>query len=120
MSPPSSPLSSPLLPRAALPCSIVESVGAGVTSVQPGDHVIPCYQAECGECKFCRSGKTNLCGKVRTGAHLSGMTSLVVRTAHYGSSHSWCALRTMDHLTRGAHCGTSWWPNHTAHAICVC
>eukprot|EP00899_Mesostigma_viride_P014706 jgi/Mesvir1/23236/Mv09239-RA.1 len=44
---------------------IVESVGPGVTNVAPGDHVIPCYQAECGECKFCTSGKTNLCGKVR-------------------------------------------------------
>ncbi|KAB1213814.1 Alcohol dehydrogenase class-3, partial [Morella rubra] len=45
---------------------IVESVGEGVTEVQPGDHVIPCYQAECRECKFCKSGKTNLCGKVRS------------------------------------------------------
>ena len=44
----------------------MESVGEGVTTVQPGDHVIPCYQAECGECKFCKSGKTNLCGKVRS------------------------------------------------------
>ncbi|KAG5383364.1 hypothetical protein IGI04_034834 [Brassica rapa subsp. trilocularis] len=45
---------------------VVESVGEGVTEVQPGDHVIPCYQAECRECKFCKSGKTNLCGKVRS------------------------------------------------------
>ncbi len=44
---------------------IVESVGPGVTEVKVGDHVIPCYQAECRECKFCKSGKTNLCGKVR-------------------------------------------------------
>ncbi|KAF9610688.1 hypothetical protein IFM89_023944 [Coptis chinensis] len=44
---------------------IVESVGEGVTEVKAGDHVIPCYQAECRECKFCKSGKTNLCGKVR-------------------------------------------------------
>jgi hypothetical protein len=43
----------------------VESVGEGVTEVKAGDHVIPCYQAECRECKFCKSGKTNLCGKVR-------------------------------------------------------
>ncbi|RZC85740.1 hypothetical protein C5167_026411 [Papaver somniferum] len=43
-----------------------ESVGEGVTEVQPGDHVIPCYQAECKECKFCKLGKTNLCGKVRS------------------------------------------------------
>ncbi|GAA97740.1 uncharacterized protein L969DRAFT_97446 [Mixia osmundae IAM 14324] len=45
---------------------IVESVGEGVTDVKVGDHVIPLYTAECGECKFCKSGKTNLCGKVRT------------------------------------------------------
>ncbi|TFK29217.1 class III ADH enzyme [Coprinopsis marcescibilis] len=44
---------------------IVESVGEGVTSVAVGDHVIPLYTAECRECKFCKSGKTNLCGKVR-------------------------------------------------------
>lgn len=44
---------------------VVESVGPGVTLVKPGDHVIPLYTAECGECKFCRSGKTNLCGAVR-------------------------------------------------------
>ena len=44
---------------------IVEEVGAGVTSVQPGDHVIPLYVPECGECKFCKSGKTNLCQAVR-------------------------------------------------------
>jgi len=44
---------------------IVESVGEGVTGVQVGDHVIPLYTAECRECKFCKSGKTNLCGKVR-------------------------------------------------------
>ena len=44
---------------------IVVEVGEGVTSVVPGDHVIPLYTAECGECLFCRSGKTNLCVAVR-------------------------------------------------------
>lgn len=44
---------------------IVESIGEGVTSVKVGDHVIPLYTAECGECKFCQSGKTNLCSAVR-------------------------------------------------------
>ena len=53
----------------------MESVGEGVTSVQPGDHVIPCYQAECGECKFCKSGKTNLCGKVRAATGVGVMLS---------------------------------------------
>ncbi len=44
---------------------IVESIGEGVTSVAVGDHVIPLYTPECGECKFCLSGKTNLCQKIR-------------------------------------------------------
>ncbi|WP_189577048.1 S-(hydroxymethyl)glutathione dehydrogenase/class III alcohol dehydrogenase [Marinobacter zhanjiangensis] len=44
---------------------IVEAVGEGVTSVEVGDHVIPLYTAECGKCKFCTSGKTNLCSAVR-------------------------------------------------------
>ena len=44
---------------------IVEAVGEGVTNVEIGDHVIPLYTPECGECKFCLSGKTNLCGKIR-------------------------------------------------------
>ena len=44
---------------------VVVEVGEGVTSVRPGDHVIPLYTAECRQCKFCRSGKTNLCQAVR-------------------------------------------------------
>jgi S-(hydroxymethyl)glutathione dehydrogenase/alcohol dehydrogenase len=44
---------------------IVEEVGPGVKSVSVGDHVIPLYTPECGECKFCKSGKTNLCQKIR-------------------------------------------------------
>ncbi len=44
---------------------IVAQIGEGVTSVAVGDHVIPLYTAECGECKFCTSGKTNLCSAVR-------------------------------------------------------
>ncbi|TDR30971.1 S-(hydroxymethyl)glutathione dehydrogenase/class III alcohol dehydrogenase [Hydromonas duriensis] len=44
---------------------IVVQVGEGVTSVQPGDHVIPLYTAECKTCNFCLSGKTNLCQKIR-------------------------------------------------------
>ncbi|CAB1115909.1 unnamed protein product [Ectocarpus sp. CCAP 1310/34] len=46
---------------------IVESVGEGVTSVKPGDKVIPCYTPECkqAECIFCQSTKTNLCPTIR-------------------------------------------------------
>jgi len=45
--------------------AIVEETGPGVSSVQAGDHVIPLYTPECGECSFCRSGKTNLCQAIR-------------------------------------------------------
>ncbi len=45
---------------------VVEEVGAGVTSLAVGDHVIPLYTPECGQCKFCLSGKTNLCQAIRS------------------------------------------------------
>ena len=44
---------------------VVLEVGSGVTSVAPGDHVIPLYTPECRECKTCTSGKSNLCTAVR-------------------------------------------------------
>ena len=44
---------------------VVVDVGPGVTSVAVGDHVIPLYTPECRQCKFCTSGKTNLCGAIR-------------------------------------------------------
>jgi S-(hydroxymethyl)glutathione dehydrogenase/alcohol dehydrogenase len=44
---------------------VVEEIGSGVTSLAPGDHVIPLYTPECRQCKFCLSGKTNLCGAIR-------------------------------------------------------
>ncbi len=59
-------------PEGLFPCilghegaGVVVDVGAGVTSVAVGDHVIPLYTPECGHCKFCRSGKTNLCQAIR-------------------------------------------------------
>lgn len=45
---------------------IVEAVGPGVSSLAVGDHVIPLYTPECRTCKFCTSGKTNLCQAIRT------------------------------------------------------
>lgn len=44
---------------------IVREVGPGVTSVRPGDHVIPLYTPECRQCKTCRSQKSNLCTSIR-------------------------------------------------------
>ncbi len=45
--------------------AVVEEIGTGVKSVKSGDHVIPLYTPECGECDFCTSGKTNLCQAIR-------------------------------------------------------
>ena len=45
---------------------VVREVGAGVTSVKPGDHVIPLYTPECRECEYCLNPKTNLCQKIRS------------------------------------------------------
>ncbi len=45
---------------------VVEDVGPGVSTLKPGDHVIPLYTPECGQCSFCTSGKTNLCQAIRS------------------------------------------------------
>ena len=44
---------------------VVAEVGPGVTSVRPGDHVIPLYTPECRQCEYCLSQKTNLCQAIR-------------------------------------------------------
>ena len=44
---------------------VVVEVGAGVSSLRPGDHVIPLYTPECRQCKFCLSERTNLCQAIR-------------------------------------------------------
>ncbi len=63
---------------------IVQEVGAGVKSVKPGDHVIPLYTPECGECKFCKSGKTNLCQKIRLTQGKGLMPDGTTRFSHKG------------------------------------
>lgn len=59
-------------PEGLFPCilghegaGVVLEVGAGVTSVKPGDHVIPLYTPECRQCKYCLSERTNLCQAIR-------------------------------------------------------
>lgn len=65
---------------------IVVQVVEGVTSVQPGDHVIPLYTAECGECLFCQSGKTNLCVAVRATQGKGLMPDGTTRFSYNGQS----------------------------------
>ena len=75
-------------PEGLFPCilgheagCVVESIGEGVTSVKPGDHVIPCYTPQCGEtsCIFCMSPKTNLCPKIRSSQGAGKMPDGTVR-----------------------------------------
>ncbi|OQP78975.1 S-(hydroxymethyl)glutathione dehydrogenase/class III alcohol dehydrogenase [Xanthomonas phaseoli pv. syngonii LMG 9055] len=65
---------------------IVEAVGEGVTSVKVGDHVIPLYTAECRKCKFCLSGKTNLCQAVRATQGKGLMPDGTTRFSYNGES----------------------------------
>lgn len=63
---------------------IVTAVGEGVTSVKPGDTVIPLYTPECRECEFCLNPKTNLCQKIRTTQGAGLMPDGTTRFSHEG------------------------------------
>ena len=63
---------------------IVREVGTGVTSVKPGDHVIPLYTPECRQCKSCLSGKTNLCTAIRATQGKGVMPDGTSRFSHKG------------------------------------
>ena len=63
---------------------IVREVGAGVTSVKAGDHVIPLYTPECRQCKSCLSGKTNLCTAIRATQGKGLMPDGTSRFSHQG------------------------------------
>ena len=65
---------------------IVRDVGEGVTSVKPGDHVIPLYTPECRECNFCLHPKTNLCQAVRETQGKGVMPDGSSRFSHDGES----------------------------------
>ncbi|MCO4831130.1 MAG: alcohol dehydrogenase catalytic domain-containing protein, partial [Gammaproteobacteria bacterium] len=65
---------------------IVVELGEGVTSLAVGDHVIPLYTAECGQCKFCLSGKTNLCSAVRATQGLGVMPDGTSRFSYKGEA----------------------------------
>ncbi|CAH3192978.1 unnamed protein product, partial [Porites evermanni] len=86
----------------------VESVGEGVTRVKPGDHVIPLYIPQCGECKFCKSPKTNLCSTIRSTQGQGVMPD--------GTSRFTCKGQTVYHFM-----GTSTFSEYTVVAeISVC
>jgi S-(hydroxymethyl)glutathione dehydrogenase/alcohol dehydrogenase len=63
---------------------VVEEVGAGVTGLRPGDHVIPLYIPECRACKFCLSGRTNLCGALLATQGKGLMPDGTSRLSHRG------------------------------------
>lgn len=63
---------------------VVREVGAGVTSVKPGDHVIPLYTPECRQCKSCLSGKTNLCTAIRATQGKGLMPDATTRFSYKG------------------------------------
>jgi S-(hydroxymethyl)glutathione dehydrogenase/alcohol dehydrogenase len=79
---------------------VVLEVGAGVTSLKPGDHVIPLYTPECRECDYCLSRKTNLCQKIRITQGRGQMPD--------GSSRFSCQGKPIHHYM-----GTSTFANHT-------
>ena len=79
---------------------IVVEVGEGVTSVKPGDHVIPLYTAECGECLFCKSGKTNLCVAVRATQGKGLMPDGTTRFSYQGQAiHHYMGCSTFSEYT---------------------
>lgn len=79
---------------------VVVEVGEGVTSVRPGDHVIPLYTAECRACKFCKSGKTNLCQAVRATQGKGLMPDGTTRFSYEGKPiHHYMGCSTFSEYT---------------------
>lgn len=79
---------------------VVVEVGEGVTSVKPGDHVIPLYTAECRTCKFCKSGKTNLCQAVRATQGKGLMPDGTTRFSYEGKPiHHYMGCSTFSEYT---------------------
>ena len=63
---------------------VVVEVGAGVTTLKPGDHVIPLYTPECRNCEYCLSQKTNLCQAIRSTQGRGLMPDGTSRFTHEG------------------------------------
>jgi len=79
---------------------IVREVGAGVTSVKPGDHVIPLYTPECRNCKSCLSRKTNLCTAIRATQGKGLMPDGTSRFSYKGQKiHHYMGCSTFSNFT---------------------
>jgi S-(hydroxymethyl)glutathione dehydrogenase/alcohol dehydrogenase len=79
---------------------VVVDVGAGVTSVRKGDHVIPLYTPECRQCKSCLSRKTNLCTAIRTTQGQGVMPDGTSRFSIGGQKvHHYMGCSTFSHHT---------------------
>src|SRR5438552_8420921 len=79
---------------------VVVETGAGVTSVKPGDHVIPLYTPECRECDYCLNPKTNLCQKIRTTQGKGLMPDGTSRFSYNGKMvHHYMGCSTFSNFT---------------------
>jgi S-(hydroxymethyl)glutathione dehydrogenase/alcohol dehydrogenase len=79
---------------------VVVEVGPGVTSVKPGDHVIPLYTPECRQCKSCLSRKTNLCTAIRSTQGQGLMPDGTSRFSYKGQTiHHYMGCSTFSNFT---------------------
>ncbi len=79
---------------------VVVEVGPDVKSLKPGDHVIPLYTPECRNCKFCLSGKTNLCQAIRSTQGRGLMPNGTSRFSHQGDMlHHYMGTSTFANYT---------------------
>src|SRR5690349_22760139 len=79
---------------------VVVEVGPGVTSLKPGDHVIPLYTPECRECDYCLNPKTNLCQKIRITQGKGLMPDGTSRFSHRGKMiHHYMGCSTFSNFT---------------------
>ncbi len=77
---------------------VVERVGADVTLVKPGDHVVTLFSPQCGECVHCKSPKTNLCMKIRAQQNAGYLPDGTTRLQRDGRAAA--ALHGHQHLRR--------------------
>jgi S-(hydroxymethyl)glutathione dehydrogenase/alcohol dehydrogenase len=79
---------------------VIREVGAGVTSVKPGDHVIPLYISECRQCPSCLSRKTNLCTAIRATQGKGVMPDGTSRFSYKGQAiHHYMGCSTFSNFT---------------------